>query len=193
MFFSASTITLYDILQVAMLIGIGCLIYIVSKSLPAYLIKKGENLATKEDLQGLTEIAERIRSQFSQANTVHKVQFEAEFQAYQELWSAAHKAFVAHLRWQSLSFQTGQAEFQAFAAAHIPFADCVVRFQPFIPESVWNEFKALDEVFVDAKIDHTPGVTDTPSTRTAQREAIGQAKQKCVAAVRKRLSEVLVV
>src|SRR2546429_322969 len=126
--FSIMAITLYDISQTALVIGVGWVLYIVLKSLPAYLAKKGENLATKEDLKRLTEIAERIRSQFSQANTVHKVQFEAEFQAYQALWSAAHNAFVAHLRWQSLTFQTGEAEFQAFAATHIPFADCVVRF-----------------------------------------------------------------
>ena len=185
--------SIFDISQIGLVLGVAWLIYGVQKSIPAYLAEKGKNLATKEDLKRLTEIAERIRSQFSQANTVHKVQFEAEFQAYQALWSAAHDAFVAHLRWQSLTFQTGEVEFQAFAAAHIPFADCVVRFEPFIPESVWREFKALDEVFVDAKMDHSPGVPDMPSTKTAQREAIGQAKQKCAAAIKTRLSEVLVV
>src|SRR5438552_393707 len=118
-------LTLTEGTQLILTIGVGLLVW---KYLPAYLSKKAENLATKEDLQRLTEIAERIRSAFAQVNTVHKVQFEAEFQAYQALWSAAHDVVVAHIRWQSLTFQTTEATVTAFGEAQLAFANAVKRF-----------------------------------------------------------------
>ena len=101
--------TLTEVLQFVTPCGLGVLIYVVSKALPAYLAEKGKNVAAKKDLKRPTEIAERIRSQFAQANVVHRVQFEAEFQAYQALWSAAHDAVVAYIRWR-LSMVMGQFE-----------------------------------------------------------------------------------
>ena len=77
--------------------------------------------------------------------------------------------------------------------AQLAFADSVVRFEPVIPESVSTEFKALGELFMDAKIDNSSGIPKTPSAKMAEREALGQAKQKCAAAIKTRLSEVLVV
>jgi methionyl-tRNA synthetase len=185
--------SIYDISQIGLVLSVAWLIYVVQKSVPAYLAQKGKNLATKEDLKPLTEIAERIRSHFSQANTVHKVQFEAEFQAYQALWSAAHSAVVAHIRWYSLTSQTTNADFEKFCVAQLAFADSAVRFEPFIPESVSTEFKALGELFTDAKIDNSSGIPKTPDAKMAERDAIRQAAQKCAAAIKTRLSEVLVV
>jgi hypothetical protein len=186
-------ITPYEISQTGLVLGVGWIAYVVSKSLPAYLAEKGKNLATKEDIHRLTEIAERIRSQFSQVNTVHRVQFEAEFQAYQALWSAAHDTVVAHIRWQSIAFETTTEKLEAFAIAHVAFANAVKRFEPFIPESVCKEFMALDELFVDAKMDVSLEGPKTPPAKSAARKAIDQAAQRCVAAIRTRLSEVLVI
>jgi len=62
-----------------------------------YIGAKAENLAQKEDLRDLTDIVERVRTQFERANLVHKVQFEAEFKACQDVWREAnntHREFV---------------------------------------------------------------------------------------------------
>ena len=187
------TLTLFEISQLAIVAGIGWLIYIASKSLPAYLAEKGKNLATKEDIKHLTEITERIRAQFSKVNTVHKVQFETEFQAYQALWSAAHDAVVAHIRWQSLTYPTTDAKIAAFGEAQLLFTNAVNRFEPFIPESVWKNFKVLDELFVDAKMDHQLAAPKNSTAKDAARKAVGEAAQQCATAIKTRLSEVLVV
>ena len=58
---------------------------------------KAENLAQKEDLRALTDIVEGVRAQFERANLVHRVQFEAEFRACQDVWREAnntHREFV---------------------------------------------------------------------------------------------------
>jgi hypothetical protein len=51
-----------------------------------YIGAKAENLAQKEDLRALTDIVEGVRAQFERANLVHRVQFEAEFRACQDVW-----------------------------------------------------------------------------------------------------------
>src|SRR4051812_41006520 len=87
-----------DVALTAILIGIGFLIYLVKVSLPAYVRRKAENLAQKEDLQILTDITERIRNQFDKVGLVHRIQFEAEFRAYQDIWRLGQNAFKENVR-----------------------------------------------------------------------------------------------
>jgi hypothetical protein len=65
--------------------------------------------------------------------------------------------------------------------------------EPFIPETLLREFKVLDELFVDAKIDHYSQVQKLPPDKTEARSAINDAAQRCIAAIRQRLSETLMV
>ena len=44
--------------------------------------------------------------------------------------------------------------------------------EPFIPETLLREFKVLDELFVDAKIDHYSQVQKLPPDKTEARSAI---------------------
>jgi len=174
------------------LLGLGVLIYLV-RGIPVYINKKAENLAQKEDLRKLTEIAESIRAQFNRLNVVHRVQFEAEFKAYQALWSAAHDAVVAFIRWQSLTFETTTAEVIAFGEAQLAFANALKRNEPFIPEIVLREFKGLDELFVDVKIDYQSGLPTLPPAKSKGRTAIEEAEHRCVTAIKQRLSEILII
>src|SRR5438270_1525962 len=88
--------------QVLLFFCLALLIYFVRVTLPSYIQKKAENLAQKQDLRELTEIAERIRAQFDKVNVVHRVQFEAEFRAYQSIWLGAHNVFKEFIRLNSL-------------------------------------------------------------------------------------------
>ena len=57
-----------------------------------------------------------------------------------------------------------------------------------IPETLLHEFKVLD-----AKIDHYSQVQKLPPDKTEARSAINDAVQRCIAAIRQRLSETLMV
>jgi nitrogen regulatory protein PII-like uncharacterized protein len=63
-----------------------------------YVGAKAKNLAQKEDLKDLTNIVERVRSQFERANLVHRVHFEAEFRACQDIWRGAHSTHREFVR-----------------------------------------------------------------------------------------------
>ncbi len=66
---------------------------------PSYFKEKGKNLATKEDIEGITNKIERIRSEYSsnlelvkaELNKqlhIHKISSEKEFEILSELWRA---------------------------------------------------------------------------------------------------------
>lgn len=184
---------LYEFSQTLVVGGVAWLIFVVSKSLPAYLTEKGKNLATKEDINQLTSQVELIRSQFFQVNTVHKVQFEAEFQAYQTLWASGHEAEVAHIRCRSLIVDSADDAKLEFGISQLAYSQMLIRYEPFIPNAVWLSFKALDELFIDAKIDLIHGTPKTPEELFADRRSMREAACVCVEAIKMRLSEVMVV
>jgi hypothetical protein len=174
-------------------LGTGWLIHFVKNGLPAYLAEKGKNLATKEDVGHLTDIVERVRLQFSHVSTVHKVQFEAEFQAYQALRSAGHSVHVSYIRWRSLTFESPPDAINDFGKKQMAFAEAVVCHEPFVPEFVWSKFKVLDELYVDVKIDARMGDLRIPADHREERKAILEAEQQIVEAIKQRLASVLVV
>jgi len=57
--------TIIQVLQILVLVAFGIVALILSKGLPSYLSKKGENIATKEDIGGITNSIEQIRLQYS--------------------------------------------------------------------------------------------------------------------------------
>lgn len=177
------------------LIGVGMawLVYFVKTGLPAYLTEKSKNLATKEDVSHLTDIVERVRLQFSQVSTVHKIQFEAEFQAYQALQISAHTVYVTYVRCRSLSNDPADGTLQEFVAAHLAFTESIVCHEPFIPDSVLSRFRALDELLLDVRMDVQLEAPKMPADRREERTAIREARQQSVEAIKQRLASVLVV
>jgi hypothetical protein len=52
---------------------------------------------------------------------------------------------------------------------------------------------ALDELFVDSKMDVCLECPKTPPVKSASRKAIDEAAQRCVVAIKTRLEKVLVI
>ena len=157
-----------------------------------YVNKKAENLAQKEDLEKLTEITERIRAQFDRTNVVHRVQFEAEFRAYQETWLAAHNVFREFIRLNPMTGPRTQPRFEEFGKAQLSFTDILVSHQPFISESVSQRFNAFEDLMIDEK--ERGVLLAAPIPNLAQyRQRAGQALEQCQAAIKERLSGLLVI
>ena len=191
-------ITLHDItLQGAstflMTLGTGWIIFIVSKSLPAYLAEKSKNLATKEDIHHLTATVEKVRAQFSHINTVQRVQFEAEFEAYKALWVAGQTAVVAYIRWMSLSTSSEDGMQKKYVESQFALSEAVVIYQPFIPDSVHATFKVLEELILEPKYDDHLRHPRMPADHSKERKAIYEAQRLCGEAIKSRLEEVRVV
>lgn len=114
--------SLSTVAQLLTLCGLAFLIWVTRSYFPSYVKKKAENLATKEDLAVLTNIAERIRDQLSRANLVHRVQFEAEFRYYEKVWDATHRLFQWFVRMNPRSggpaLPATEETFKKFLEAH---------------------------------------------------------------------------
>ena len=82
------TITL--ILQVIILLCMGVFVLIVKHYLPSYMKKKGENLATKEDIAEITKKTEEVQKDFKEQLELFtsdvKFKYEYYFRQYSELY-----------------------------------------------------------------------------------------------------------
>jgi hypothetical protein len=54
----------------------------------AYLGKKGQNLATKEDIEGITRIQEAIKSELAMRSHFGRLRYEREMTDYHEVGKA---------------------------------------------------------------------------------------------------------
>ena len=63
------------------LIGIGSLLVLFRKGLPAYISEKGKNLATREDIEEITRMIESVRGDISRANAVEEQKRKLKYEA----------------------------------------------------------------------------------------------------------------
>ena len=155
-----------------------------------YIDAKAQNLAHKEDLRELTDIVERVRRQFDRTNLVHRVQFEAEFRACQDVWHAANNTHREFVRLFPLVFgkppplQRGQ-----FTNAQQAFSDALDAGKPFMDQTVWKAFSEFENSVIVWK-----DVETIPKESTKEcREEARLALERCAEEIKKRFSELLVV
>jgi hypothetical protein len=60
----------------------------LQKLLPSYFSKKGEDLATKEDIKDITDRIESVRADYARRSHVHDKAFDREFETLAEVWKA---------------------------------------------------------------------------------------------------------
>lgn len=69
--------------------------YIIKDYLPSYMKKKGENLATKEDIKKITELQEQIKAEIvkhvDDYNRNSKFRMDLQYKRYDELYSIIYK------------------------------------------------------------------------------------------------------
>ena len=174
------------ILQVFLLLAIGCfLIY-----LRTYVGKKAENLAEKEDLGALTDIVEGVRTQFERANLVHRVQFEAEFRACQDVWREANNTHREFVRLFPIAFgKPTPLQRGNFISAQLAFADALEAGKPFMNQTVWQAFFEFENSMLVWKDVETIPKESTKESREEARLGL----ERCAEEIRKRFSELLVV
>ena len=87
------------VVQLIILAGFGALALFAKNYLPSYTKEKGKNLATKEDIEQITDKIESVKTEYarqledikSQLNAkfhAHSLRLNKEFQCLQEVWSA---------------------------------------------------------------------------------------------------------
>jgi hypothetical protein len=138
-----------------------------NRFLPAYITKKGENLATREDIEGITKKVEEIKAEFArniellktdlqQYSHVQGAVFDKEFTVLSAVWSA-----VADLRNATLAFmeiepdgteladvETRRARLNRFNTCYSDLAKEVLRNKPFYALTI---FTSLEDLLIRTK------------------------------------------
>jgi hypothetical protein len=154
-----------------------------------YIGAKVENLAQKEDLRVLTDIVERVRTQFERANLVHRVQFEAEFRACQDVWREANNTHREFVRLYPVGFgKPTPLQRGKFINAQQAFADALEAGKPFMNQTVWKAFFEFENsIIVWKDVEMIPKESINES-----REEARLGLERCAEEIRKRFSELLV-
>jgi hypothetical protein len=154
-----------------------------------YIGLKAENLAQKEDLRALTDIVEGVRAQFARANLVHRVQFEAEFRACQDVWREANNTHREFVRLYPVAFdKPTPLQRGKFISAQVAFADALEAGKPFMNQMVWKAFFEFENSMIVWKDVETIPKESTKESREEARLGL----ERCAEEIRKRFSELLV-
>jgi hypothetical protein len=155
-----------------------------------YVSAKAKNLAQKEDLRALTDIVEGVRAQFERANMVHRVQFEAEFRACQDVWREANNTHQEFVRLFSLLFdKPTPLQRGKFISAQLAFSQALEAEKPFMNQAVWKaflEFESSMIVWKDVEMIPKESIKES-------REEARLNLERCAEEIRKRFSQLLVM
>jgi hypothetical protein len=179
--------------------------------LPKYVEEKAKNLATKEDIEGITASIERVRSQhaaelervrsdLNRALNVHKLQYETELRTYEQIWidlvdvqraALSLRPIVDTLpQDESEKQRVIQKRLETFGEAFNRFVARVHSRRPFYPPEVFAELNELLRLAHGEAIDVQWGDKhDAGYWKDAKRnaEAISAQVDKVCEAVRRRL------
>ena len=84
--------TLMLVLEILALVGIGVAILLWKYSVPGYLKKKGENLATKEDIEAITEKVEGVRVALKKVDRMNEKKYELKYGSCPHLVTRCRRA-----------------------------------------------------------------------------------------------------
>lgn len=98
------------ILQVLILLGLGAASLLFKSFVPKYLEEKGKNLATKQDVEDITEKVENVKAEISRSQSV----FQAKYRLKHDACLDALKMVDAHFS-HTLQYPDGKSIVKQFA------------------------------------------------------------------------------
>ena len=136
-------------LQIVIAVVLGL---IIKSYLPSYFSKKGENLATKEDVKEITEKVEEIRVEYAKRQHVSEKAFDKEFEILSEVWASLFELRNAVLTLRPVFDTVDPKESEEerinkrlteFGACFNNFAKIFVSNQPFYPKDIFFELDTI--------------------------------------------------
>lgn len=158
-----------EILELVAIVGVAILVRFY---LPSYFKKKGENLATKEDIGGIEREIQEVRSKYSQdlellrseltkKSYIYGVRYENEFTLLKELWSnlvdlkrAAISLRPAIDYTDSSDQDEKERRLKRVHSAIIEFLDVADKNQPFFPQEIYTTSLELMKIANKEKIQY---------------------------------------
>ena len=126
---------------VLQVVTLGVWILLAKNYFPSYTKKKGENLATREDIHEITRQIESVKTEYakeleglkSELNAkfhAHTVRFQKEFQVYEQIWKALLELRNATLKLRPAGdfFDPNETEEERKQKRLERFGKCILRF-----------------------------------------------------------------
>lgn len=114
----------------------------------AYIRQKGQNLATKEDIAGLTRTQEEIRSELATRSHFSRLRYERELELYRTVWrelSEFYEQSAVSFAWDNKhsDAQKPTHSEEAWQQAGRTLFNTIRDSKPFYPSEVWAELKKV--------------------------------------------------
>jgi hypothetical protein len=177
-----------DWLLFILFLAVAGLAYCVRFWLPAFIRRKAENLAQKQDITDLTERVQRVETQFERVRLVHRVQFEAEFKHYEKVWKKADRVNGAFVRVYPVhQFHEITDELvKDFGDRLDRFGRVLERSKPFISAEIWKMLNEYETLLIEGKANF---ITGTPTENVREyREEVRHVYELCAERIRLHLA-----
>ncbi len=124
----------------------------VKSLVPAYFAKKGENLATKEDIEEITKKVEAVRIEYAKLQHKSQFAFEKEFDILSEVWEALFDLQVTTMSLRPVfdtydpaksEEQRKQERLEKFVASYNAYAKIVMSRKPFYPNNIFTVLEKI--------------------------------------------------
>ena len=134
--------------------------FVIKTFLPNYFSKKGENLATKEDIEEITEKIESVRVEFAQRQHRGQAAFDKEFQVFVSLQGSVKKLQQNTIKlrpWIGTTTPNETKEeklekLKKFLDAYESFNLLIVNNQPFFSKEIYKELNKIKEICFQEKV-----------------------------------------
>jgi hypothetical protein len=202
------------IVQLIILAGLGASALLIKNYLPSYTKEKGKNLATREDIEEITDKIESVKTEYakeleglkSQLNAkfhAQTVRFEKEFKVFEEVWAALVSLRDATTRLRpTIDYadpkkpEVAKERLEDFGKGYDGFYSVVHCNRPFFPQEIFDLLRGLLKLALGEARDYQEGWSDPRSHdpdywKTAEKnsqEILARIEEICEA-IRKRIKE----
>ncbi len=148
--------------------------------LPAYFTKKGENLATKEDIGKITQIVEQIKTDLSKdlefvkwelgkKAAIHKLVAEKEITAISEIGNGLFDLVAATNNLRPIFFsvpegqtkeQNSQQRYDHWVEKHNVFENIIEKHKLFLPKYIFDKFDEVRKLAVQEEVSFAFAIAD---------------------------------
>lgn len=175
--------------------------FFAHRFLPSYMNEKGKNLATKEDIEKITKIAETTKALVSSKLYVNQTRYIKEYELLEELSEKLVDLQLATMRLRPIMDYADQGEseeerrhkrIEAYNKAGHKFYLLKERKKPFYPESIHKQLKKFeDETWKEIVAYKHGDKSSSQYWKEAQKNAwsIEEATKKALEEVRKRIQD----
>ena len=138
----------------------------------SYLREKGKNLATKEDIQSITETQEKIRTELANHSHFSRARYDHEVEIYKNLWPKLMNFYFA----SNFTDVRNNADRKKFHEIQSEVVTAIRENKPFFSDEIYLELMAFEYLCEDKKFSEVVAIS-VPRTEEKHNSYLELTKQ----------------